>query len=73
MCEFRGKLIFIAEFLLGRSSSPRNYESTADVCMEVFMTYDWDGRKTRSLRAVKLTIISLTALFVLTAPILAYH
>lgn len=37
------------------------------------MTYDWEGRKTRSLRAVKLTIISLTALFVLTAPILAYH
>lgn len=59
--------------MLGRCLPSRKNALTADVCMEGFMTYDWEGRKTRSLRAVKLTIISLTALFVLTAPILAYH
>jgi len=43
------------------------------VCVEVSMTYDWSGRKMRRMRAAKLTIISLVAAFVLTAPIFAHY
>lgn len=43
------------------------------VCVEVSMTYDWSGRKMRRIRAAKLTIISLVAAFVLTAPIFAHY
>lgn len=39
----------------------------------VSMTYDWSGRKMRRMRAAKLTIISLVAAFVLTAPIFAHY
>ncbi len=37
------------------------------------MTYDWSGRRMRRMRAAKLTIISLVAAFVLTAPIFAHY
>ncbi len=43
------------------------------VCVEVSVTYDWSGRKMRRMRAAKLTIISLVAAFVLTAPIFAHY
>lgn len=37
------------------------------------MTYDWSGRRMRRMRAAKLTIISLVAAFILTAPIFAHY
>ncbi|HCJ74476.1 hypothetical protein N5C66_19810 [Rhizobium pusense] len=37
------------------------------------MTYDWSGRRMRRMRAAKLTIISLVAAFVLTAPIFTHY
>ncbi|MDH7804371.1 polyferredoxin [Rhizobium sp. AN70] len=37
------------------------------------MTYDWSGRRMRRMRAAKLTIFSLVAAFVLTAPIFAHY
>lgn len=37
------------------------------------MTYDWSGRRIRRIRAAKLTIISIVAAFVLTAPMFAHY
>ncbi len=37
------------------------------------MTYDWSGRRMRRVRAAKLTIISIVAAFVLTAPLFAQY
>lgn len=56
-----------------RQTSVVSHAGKFCVCVEVSMTYDWSGRKMRRMRAAKLTIISLVAAFVLTAPIFAHY
>lgn len=56
-----------------RQASVVSHAGKFCVCVEVSMTYDWSGRKMRRMRAAKLTIISLVAAFVLTAPIFAHY